>query len=258
MNLLKKIALKIIKPNKYNLVLKLNGEDSYPNDFSDEDKKIINIVKPFTMTSPERVYTLINAVRYIISNNIKGDFVECGVWQGGSAMAIALTLIEQGILDRDIYLFDTFEGMSEPTEKDIDMHGRIALKNFGKTKKENEYADWCYSSIENVKINLKSTGYPSDKIHFIKGKVEDTLPANKPDAISLLRLDTDWYESTLHELKHLYPKVIPSGICIIDDYGYWAGARQAVDEYFIKSKKNVFLNRIDNTGRLIIKPLEII
>jgi len=253
MNLLKKITLKLLFPRKYNLELNLKNQRNYPIDFSKPENKIIEQVKPYTMTSYERLFSLINAVRYIVTNNIFGSFVECGVWRGGSSMAIALTLLQQAKTDRDIYLFDTFEGMSEPREMDIDIHGRLAKEQFIRYKKNIDYADWCNASIEDVRKNLFDTGYPKDKIHFIKGKVEDTLPYSGLDIIALLRLDTDWYESTLHELNHLYPQIANAGICIIDDYGYWAGARKAVDEYF-KGRENILLNRIDDTGRLIIKP----
>lgn len=93
------------------------------------------------------------------------------------------------------------------------------------------------------------------KIKFIilKGKVEDTIPNVLPDTISLLRLDTDWYESTKHELTYLYPKLTKKGILLIDDYGYWQGSKKAVDEYIEEEKLSIFLNRIDLSGRLAVK-----
>jgi len=109
----------------------------------------------------------------------------------------------------------------------------------------------CYSPLEEVKRNMEATGYPPAQISYIKGKVEDTLPAEAPAQIAVLRLDTDWYESTRHELVHLYPRLSPGGVLIIDDYGYWTGARKAVDEYF---RDSLFLGRIDDTGRIAIKP----
>ena len=79
---------------------------------------------------------------------------------------------------------------------------------------------------------LHGTGYPPERIHFVRGPVEETLPAGAPDEIALLRLDTDWYESTRHELEHLYPRLAAGGVLLVDDYGHWEGARKAVDEYF--------------------------
>jgi hypothetical protein len=100
---------------------------------------------------------------------------------------------------------------------------------------------------------MDSTGYPSDLINYVEGKVEETIPVNAPDQISLLRLDTDWYESTKHELIHLYPRLVEGGVLIIDDYGHWQGARRAVDEYIEENNLPLLLCRIDYTGRITVK-----
>jgi O-methyltransferase len=113
---------------------------------------------------------------------------------------------------------------------------------------------WCVAGLEDVKRNLYSTGYPKEKLHFIKGKVEDTVPGQAPENIAMLRLDTDWYESTAHELQHLYPRLAKNGVLIIDDYGHWLGSRKAVDEYFAKQSFCPLFNRMDYTGRLAVKP----
>lgn len=207
-----------------------------------------------SMTSVERAYSLHRAVQYIIENNIQGDFVECGVWRGGSAMVMAKTLKEIGVTDRKIYLYDTFEGMPPPTEKDFDLNGKKAdeiLQNH-KNKKE-ESVIWAIAKLSNVQYNLGKMDYPNSNLVFVQGKVEDTIPNKIPDRIALLRLDTDWYESTLHELNHLYPLLEKSGVLIIDDYGHWIGAKKAVDEYFEIHKPAPLLSRIDYTGRLAIK-----
>jgi hypothetical protein len=169
-------------------------------------------------------------------------------------MAIAKTLIEYNSLDKDLYLFDTYEGMPKPGDEDISHLGIPAYENFWATKiSDKDSSSWCYASLEDVQSALNSTGYIREKIHFIKGKVETTIPDNAPDKISLLRLDTDWYESTKHELKHLYPRLVKWGILIIDDYGHWKGAKKAVDEYIKEFNLQIFLNRIDYTGRLAVK-----
>jgi O-methyltransferase len=111
---------------------------------------------------------------------------------------------------------------------------------------------WCYSSLEEAENNLKSTGYPMTNFIFLKGKVEETLPDTIPEKLCILRLDTDWYESTMQELKYLYPVISSKGVLLIDDYGAWQGARKAVDEYF-SDRPGTFLHRIDWTGRLLIK-----
>jgi O-methyltransferase len=168
-------------------------------------------------------------------------------------MAIALTLIEEGVKDRDLYLFDTFEGMPAPGEKDIDLWGEPALEKFSKMKISDVSSTWVNASLENVKQAMALTGYPMERIHFIKGLVEVTIPGKAPESIALLRLDTDWYQSTIHELTNLYPRLSQKGILIVDDYGHFKGAREAVDAYFHKNKMSPLLHRIDYTGRLIIK-----
>jgi len=230
----------------------LHVDEEIPFDFSEIEKNMIYTVKPFTKTSPERIKNLMDCMIYIIKNNIQGDFVECGVWKGGSIMVILKMLIDLEVWDRNVYLYDTFEGMTEPTSEDVySESGKLAMKEYNKTKNSDGLSNWNNSSIDEVKRNITIIGYNSKYIHFIKGKVEDTLPANAPDKIALLRLDTDWYESTKHELETLYPKLSDKGILIIDDYGYWKGAKKAVDEYF--KGNQIFLMRIDSTARIAIK-----
>ncbi|MCR5885695.1 TylF/MycF family methyltransferase [Rhizobacter sp. J219] len=220
-------------------------------DLTPADRQIIQRVSPFTMTSLERRASLLGAVDHIVKHRIAGDIVECGVWRGGSMMAIALALMARGDTSRHLYLYDTFEGMSEPTEHDKALSGELAQTQLERTDREHPL--WAVAGLEDVKANLASTGYPAERIHYVQGKVEDTIPATLPKQIALLRLDTDWYESTRHELQHLYPLLAKHGPLIIDDYGHWQGARQAVDEYFANAAEPVFLHRVDYTARLHIK-----
>ncbi|NEQ99868.1 MAG: macrocin O-methyltransferase [Cyanothece sp. SIO2G6] len=225
----------------------------FPSDFGIKNIEAIKLVQPYTMTSPERLNSLINAVQYIIDNNINGSIVECGVWKGGSMMAVAYMLQALSNMQRNLYLFDTFEGMTPPTDKDI-AHFNVDAKTLMDSEDEKKREIYrCYASLEEVKNNLYSTNYPLDKIHFIQGKVEDTIPDRAPEKIALLRLDTDWYESTRHELEHLFPRLVPGGVIIIDDYGYWKGCKQATDEYIQNHRIPLLLNRIDSTGRIGIK-----
>ncbi len=242
---MKKIISKILSKKE-----KINYSTA---DFSDFELETINSAKPFTMTSPERMVSLIRATEYTIKNNIEGDFVECGVWKGGSAMLILKTLLKYGIDNKKIYLYDTFEGMSVPTEKDVSFTGKKAEVLLQEQDKAVSHSVWCYSSLEEVKANIRQVGYPEENIVFVQGKVEETIPATIPEKICLLRLDTDWYESTQHELLHLYPLLAQRGILIIDDYGHWEGCRKAVDEYFEANEIPIFLSRIDYTGRLAVK-----
>jgi hypothetical protein len=112
--------------------------------------------------------------------------------------------------------------------------------------------EWCYSPLDEVKRNLARTGYPAERVVYVQGKVEDTIPGTLPERTALLRLDTDWYSSTRHELEHLYPGLVAGGVLVLDDYGTWQGARQATDEYFA-ARGPLLLNRIDSTGRIAVK-----
>jgi len=216
-------------------------------------REVWETVRPYTMTTPERVAALIHATRYVHENNIAGDLVECGVWRGGSSMAMALTSRHLGAVDRDIYLYDTFEGMSEPSEADVSHRGLSAKQELEASGDGSEFSDWCLGTLDEVKGNLATTGYPESNLHFVKGKIEETVPETVPRQIALLRLDTDWYESTKHELEHLFPLLSPGGVLILDDYGYWQGARKAVDEYIAENNVQILLNRIDFTGRIGVK-----
>ncbi len=209
-------------------------------------------VKGFTMTSIERAYSLYTSVKYLNRRRVPGAFVECGVWRGGSAMAILLSNLSEGITDRSLYLYDTFDGMTPATEVDVSVTGVHGGHYLEGTQKSKNDVIWAFAPLEDVKKNVRSTHYPEGKVFYIQGPVEVTLrqAENTPSLIALLRLDTDWYESTKFELEVLYDRVAPGGCIIIDDYGHWEGAKKAVDEFF--ADKPVLMHRIDYTGRLII------
>jgi hypothetical protein len=122
-----------------------------------------------------------------------------------------------------------------------------------KTQKQTSFI-WGIAPLESVRTNVESTDYPVECVRYIQGRVEDTIPLEAPDQIALLRLDTDWYESARHELVHLYPRLVPGGVLVIDDYGHWQGARKAVDEYLAEHGIRVLLCRMDYTGRIALKP----
>jgi len=219
------------------------------------DLQIIRMVRPYTMTSPARIWALVNAIQYVSENRIKGDICECGVWRGGSSMAAALKLKSARDF-RKLWLYDTFAGMSEPTEHDKVIAGAVPAHNAWKKHQRGDHLnEWCFAPLDHVRHNMKSTGYPLDQTTFVVGKVEQTLtvPSNVPGAIALLRLDTDWYESTKAELETLYDKLSPGGVLIIDDYGHWDGARRAVDEFFASRPRKILLDRIDQGGRIGVK-----
>jgi hypothetical protein len=223
----------------------MSSSNGFPPDFEASDIEIIRAVEPYTMTSTERIHALVYAVRHVVRNRIAGDMVECGVWKGGSVMAMALTLLQLGERDRSLYLFDTFSGMTPPSDVDVDYQGQQAQVILDAVR--------CEASQQEVENAVFSTGYDREKIHFVPGRVEQTIPAYAPESIALLRLDTDWYESTQHELVHLFPRLARGGVIIIDDYGHWRGARQAVDEYIAQRQIPLLLHRIDYTGRIAVK-----
>ena len=216
--------------------------------------KTIEAVRPYTMTSDQRVAALCDAVRYVVTNRIPGDVVECGVWKGGSMMAVARTLLELGDRTRELRLFDTFEGMTAPSVEDVALTGESAADLMAaSTDSEDAESVWCRAPLDVVQQAMASVGYERSRIHYIKGRVEDTIPAAAPERIALLRLDTDWYESTRHEMIHLFPRLCVGGVLILDDYGHWLGARRAVDEYLREHNVPLFLQKIDYSGRYAVK-----
>ena len=233
------------------------GPDPRRATTTDADWSIIQAAQGQTLTSVERLQGLIDSVRYCVEGGIEGAFAECGVWRGGSVLAMLLTLQDLGVSDRDVYLYDTFEGMTEPGDLDSSPYDPHALETWKQAEGEGrrawpEFFDPATFGERQVRALLATTGYPEERLHFVRGPVEETIPATVPPRLALLRLDTDWYESTRHELEHLYPLVSAGGVLIIDDYGHWEGARRAVDEYF-HAHGRVLLTRIDYTARLVLK-----
>lgn len=252
---MKNLIIKLIKTLGYTInPIHQEARLQFPDIKEKEFWDIHELIRPYTMTSVERMYTLYNSVLHVLNKNILGDFVECGVWRGGSSMLIAKMLANRNLSDRKIYLYDTFEGMSEPTQDDMDFSGRDAAVMLKENEHQKETSVWCLADLRDVSNNMILTGFSMDNIIFVKGKVEDTIPGTLPsEPIALLRLDTDWYESTKHELIYLFPKLAEKGILIIDDYGHWEGCKKAVDEYLTEHKINILLNRIDYTGRVGVK-----
>ncbi len=226
---------------------------------TDAERRIVARVKPYTMTSIERILATVDATNHAVDAGIPGTFVECGVWLGGSTLAMVLTLLDRGVDDRDVFLFDTFEGMTAPSDADTSRFHEPAMEDWERSQRSNhrvygQLFDESRFSLGIVQRLLLDSGYPEARLHFVVGPVEETIPEHAPDEIAVLRLDTDWYESTMHELRHLYPALADGGALLIDDYGHWDGARAAVDEYFdTEVDVRPFLHRSDYAGRLAIK-----
>jgi O-methyltransferase len=256
----KNFIRKIVKRSGWELVKRSVLEDmlhGIPTDYKPSHADTYNKVKDHTMMTSQRVVAICNAVDYLTENNIEGDIVACGVWRGGAVMTAIDTLKKANSTSRDIYVYDTFEGMTTPGhEYDLKTGGNSGV---GKTAEElykNATASdlvFCYSAIDEVKQNIEQFGYPRQKVHYIKGMVEDTIPATLPKKIAFLYFSISFYKSVLHTLEHLYPLIASGGVILISDYGDWEGTKKAVDEYIENNKVKLLLNRIDQTGRIGVK-----
>lgn len=184
-----------------------------------KDSDIIAFVKPYTCVSIERLQNVLFLIERVVEENIPGDFAEVGVWKGGVIMAMALKCKQLGI-NKTIHVYDTFTGMTPPSLIDIDFAGNKASDILNDVK--------CDVSFEEVQQNIRFVDYPNIVYHI--GDITKTDITKLP-TFSILRLDTDWYESTKFELTYMEPNVSPYGFIIVDDYGHWKGSKQAVDEF---------------------------
>ncbi|HSY05808.1 MAG TPA: TylF/MycF/NovP-related O-methyltransferase [Steroidobacteraceae bacterium] len=245
-SLLAAIDLKIVAANP--------SQQRFPVELQDSDQRMFRYVREnkLSTSSDERLFATIMACRYVVERTIAGDFVECGVWRGGNSL-LAADVFRSLASGRRVWLYDTFAGMTEPTAADVNFRGEAADVNF-RLSRRTDHNDWCYAPLEEVRTHFANAGLLTEQVRFIKGDVAQTLSAagELPQTIAVLRLDTDWYESTKTELEALYPRLVPGGVLIIDDYGHWGGARKAVDEYFA-ARERPFLQYIDPTARIGVK-----
>jgi hypothetical protein len=236
----------------YQAVMELQAMRAAYGDLDPDFAPLMEQVKPYTMTSIERAFHLYKCVQYVSRARIDGDILECGVWRGGSMMLVAKVLGALGDTGRTLHLFDTYEGHPKPDHPlDVDMWGNRALDEWREFRKTDETSDWARVSIEEVRANMQSTGYPMEKVKLVKGMVEKTAHANAPQTLSLLRLDTDWYASAKVSLEVLWPRLVAGGVLLVDDYGHYKGQREAVDEYFADNPQ--LLHRIDYSCRAVVK-----
>ena len=211
------------------------------SNYDEDTREIILKVHDHTMISFNELFSFIEAVRYVNRWQIPGAIVECGVWRGGAIMAAALTLKHLGVTDRTFYLYDTFCGMPAPSEYDSRLGGSVnPQEKFCLLQTGPDSSDWCRASLDEVRQNLATTRYDFNRFKFVEGKVEETIPGTLPDEIAILRLDTDWYESTKHEMIHLFPRLVSKGVLIVDDYHTWSGSKKAVDEFLAAANVSGF------------------
>jgi glycosyltransferase involved in cell wall biosynthesis len=204
------------------------------------NERILKKCGTISVTSKERQQHTIDHVTRIVKEKIEGDFIEIGVYKGGMVMVMLYTLMRLGEL-RHVHLYDTFSGMSEASENDVDMFGRKATDMWEAVKME------CPLDI--VKKNIESTGYPIEYIHFHVGDARQITET--PECISLLRLDIDWYDIYKAVLPVFEPVTSIGGTVVIDDYIHWKGCKKAVDEYIIG--KNIKIQMIDYDSCFWIK-----
>jgi O-methyltransferase len=197
-------------------------------------------VRTDTMCSVARLRGLYRAVSYAVREEIAGDIVECGCARGGSAALMALTLRQLGSR-RKVWLFDTFEGLPAPSPQDPDFD--IA----------DLFTGTCVGTLGEVRGLFERLNVAGD-VAFVKGLFQETLPLTPVPEIAVLHIDGDWYDSVKACLDSLYDKVVPGGVIQLDDYGYWKGARKAVDEFLESREIDAPLNRLDYSGRFLIKP----
>lgn len=231
---------------------KLTGLHRMIPELGSEGEELLAAARGLSMTAPVAQWELIQAIRYIEGNRIPGDIVECGVWRGGNLVIAGLLRQRMGF-DRQIWAFDTFAGMTAPSSVDFKPAEDLDVRKKFASLDHDDHNEWCLASEEEVLRNFEARVGNRD-LRTVKGPVEETLtdPGNLPERIAILRLDTDFYESTRAEMEVLYPRLSKGGVLIVDDYGEWAGARKAVDEYF--AGQPVWLHYVTHTVRLMVKP----
>jgi O-methyltransferase len=208
--IMKKAALKIIDSLGYTVTKKSawdNISDFVPEASAAENAMMDTALK-YSMGNKARMWSLLQSVKHVHANKIEGDIVECGVWAGGNIILSALACSALGE-KRTHWAYDTYTGMSAPTDVDVNAVDNKAAQKKWENSNQGELNSWCLSTIEQVTQNVQRELGTMDNIKFIKGMVENTLadPKNIPEKISILRLDTDFYESTKMELEVLYPRL---------------------------------------------------
>jgi cephalosporin hydroxylase/predicted SAM-dependent methyltransferase len=224
------------------LVAKLDSEVGIKSNIEDlEFREVLKIIRPYTMLSEARLYSLFSLAKKICALDLPGNFVECGVAAGGSSAMLAYVIKKHSRRQRYCFSCDTFEGLPEASENDT-AHGENAISlGWG--------AGTCAAPLESLMAVAEALGV-QDLIYPLQGLFSKTLGSNKQSigSIALLHADGDWYESTKDIFENLYDSVVGGGFVQIDDYGYWQGCKQAVHEFEKNRQVRFQLNSIDGTG----------
>lgn len=209
---------------------------------------LYNRIRPRTYVTPAMLLAVTRSLDYVKNNAIEGSVVECGVWRGGLLRAMAERLT--GEASRELWGYDTFSATWEAPGADDALLSEPTISLASSTS----FGDASDPLITLSAVNtyVLESGISAARLRLVEGLVQDTLPRARPSVISLLHLDTDLYESTRVELEALYPLVSPGGVVIVDDYGKWAGATRAVDDYFNDCGLAPLIQRIEGQGCLII------
>jgi O-methyltransferase len=187
---------------------------------------------PFSMIPRPNFYDNLALIDWIAKHS-QAAFVECGTWKGGMSAA----MMSLGGKSREYHFFDSFQGLPPTTEED----GENA-RNWQADGSAANFFDNCTANLQEFMNVIKSAGeYPDPKVYA--GWFDKTVPSAQTGPIALLRLDGDWYESTMTCLEHLFPKLVPGGLCIIDDYDYWEGCTRAVHDYLSQKKVTASIQR---------------
>lgn len=172
----------------------------------------------FSMIGHKRLDNIADCLQSVVTNRVPGDFVECGVWRGGASIFARAVLNEIGARDRTVWLADSFEGMPVRKEKDFSdpaLETNLYLK----------------VSVEQVRENFERFGLLDSNVKFIKGWFCDTLAKSEIKSIGVLRLDGDYYSSTMDALNALYDRVSDGGYVIVDDYNAFASCKTAIHDF---------------------------
>lgn len=218
--------------------------------FLDKDKwarvKRVHAVMPYSLVGAGGLEATDRAAQGVNIAGVQGDFAELGVARGGCASLLGMSAFGANAPARKLWLFDSYEGLPEPGERDYIANGDTGdhVRPLPKGS--------CFGALEEVRsLTLGKFKMPADRINFVQGWFETTVPAtrNQIEKLAILRIDGDWYESTKVCLEGLFDKVQPGGVVIIDDYDSCIGAKRAVDEFIAANNLNVTLCSDGRGGR---------